>query len=164
MNIVFIDFDGVLNNRTSMFIRSIDKSKGLFSTDCVDLFKILLDKTNSKFVVSSSWRANGVSLFDQRNTRIHEAFETCGFDGWSRYVAYDGVTPHLHTKNRGDDIAAWLKAHDDIDQYVIIDDDSDMLEYQYKHFVQTQGERGLTYTDVCAAARCMGKKIYWNME
>lgn len=164
MNIVFIDFDGVLNNRTSMFIRSIDKNKGLFSKDCVDLFKILLDKTDSKFVVSSSWRARGVTLWNSRNARIHEAFETCGFDDWRDYVAYDGVTPHLDTKKRGDDIAAWLKDHNDIDQYVIIDDDSDMLPYQYRKFVQTNEVAGLTYTDIQVAARCMGKEIFWNME
>jgi hypothetical protein len=164
MNIVFIDFDGVLNNRTSMFINSIDKSKGLFSTDCVHLFKILLDKTDSKFVVSSSWRARRADLFDGRNARIHEAFETCGFDDWRDYVAHDGVTPHLDIVRRGKDIAAWLREHDDIDQYVIIDDDSDMVTYQYRKFVQTNDVNGLTYTDIQAAARCMGKEIFWNME
>lgn len=164
MNIVFIDFDGVLNNRTSMFIRSIDRNKGIFSKDCVDLFKILLDKTDSKFVVSSSWRARGVDLFDSRNTHIHKAFETCGFEDWRDYSTYDGVTPHLDTGKRGDDIAAWLGKHHDIDKYVIIDDDSDMLHFQYKHFVQTNDVAGLTYTDIQAAARCMGKEIFWNMD
>lgn len=164
MNVVFIDFDGVLNNRTSMFIRSIDKNNGLFSKDCVDLFKILLDKTNSKFVVSSSWRARGVSIFDQRNIRIHEAFETCGFEDWKFYAADNGVTPHLDTNKRGDDIAAWLGKHHDVGDYVILDDDSDMLPHQYKHFVQTNEVSGLTYTDIMAAARCMKKEIFWNME
>lgn len=155
MNIVFIDFDGVLNNRTSMFIRSIDRNKAAMSADCVSLFRILLVKTDSKFVVSSSWG---------QNTRIGDAFESCGFDDWRDFVAYDGVTPRLDTGTRGDDIAAWLKAHDDIDRYVIIDDDCDMLHHQYKNFIQTDEVAGLTFTDICAAARCMGKGIYWNMS
>jgi len=169
MNIIFIDFDGVLNNRLSMFVRNIDRSKGLFSRDCVDLFKILLDKTDSKFVVSSSWRARGVDLFDSRNAKIHRAFEENGFPEWQNYVFGSGVTKHLDTKLRGNDIQEFID--NDIDDpqleyhnYVIIDDDSDMLPHQYKHFVQTNGIDGLTVHNIMHAARILEKKLHWNME
>jgi hypothetical protein len=156
-----------------MFIRSIDRNCGAFSKDCVELFKILLQKTDSKFVVSSSWRARGVDLFDVRNTHIHEAFEKNGFENWRDFVAGNGVTKHLDTSKRGDDIKQWMLDNTEWSElnlnrgygtYVIIDDDSDMLEHQYPKFVQTDGVVGLRTIDISIAARILGKKIHWNME
>jgi hypothetical protein len=55
-----------------------------------------------------------------------------------------GITPNLtygrgfsdHTP-RGVEIQQWLDEHPDVTNYVILDDDSDMLEHQMKNFVVT---------------------------
>ena len=47
-------------------------------------------------------------------------------------------------KCRGYEIKEWLDKHTDIMNYVIIDDDSDMLKEQKKHFIRTSELTGLT--------------------
>lgn len=164
-NVIFIDIDGVLNNHNSMFIKSIDKCGANLSKDCTDLFRILLEKTNSKLVVSSSWRsAREERLFGFNNTRIISAFEDAGFHQLPDFVFAEGVTKHLNTGKRGDEIQEFLDRHRlDIGNYVIIDDDSDMLPHQYAHFVQTDRTEGLSIVNICHAGRILGSEISWNM-
>ena len=45
---------------------------------------------------------------------------------------------------RGDEIKRYVEAHDGIENYAIIDDDSDMLDEQLFNFVQTDTYEGLT--------------------
>lgn len=67
-----------------------------------------------------------------------------------------GVTPRLYTKiengswyhlDRGYEIQKYLDEHHNITNYVIIDDNSDMLESQMKNFLQTDFKTGLTKND-----------------
>ena len=53
-------------------------------------------------------------------------------------------TPHLPGEIRGKEIDEWLKRHANVDRYAIIDDDSDMLPWQGRHFFQTNYAEGLT--------------------
>jgi hypothetical protein len=58
-----------------------------------------------------------------------------------------GMTPVMSGKDRGDEIQAWLDETDlTVDNFVILDDDSDMAHLrETHHFVQTQGEVGLDW-------------------
>lgn len=55
------------------------------------------------------------------------------------------VTPYTKSRIRGEEVQAWLDKQTEPYTYVILDDDSDMLESQLPYFVQTNCmERGLS--------------------
>lgn len=53
------------------------------------------------------------------------------------------ITPYTIQRHRGTEIQMWLDAHPEVDNYVILDDDTDMLDSQYEHFVHINYEEGL---------------------
>ena len=53
------------------------------------------------------------------------------------------ITPSTIQRHRGTEIQMWLDAHPEVDNYVILDDDTDMLDSQYEHFVHISYEKGL---------------------
>lgn len=53
------------------------------------------------------------------------------------------ITPSTIQRHRGTEIQMWLDAHPEVDNYVILDDDTDMLDSQSEHFVHISYEEGL---------------------
>jgi hypothetical protein len=168
-SIVFIDFDGVLNNRLSMFKSKKENNtfNGTFSADCVWLFKHLLEQTNSKFVISSVWRRCEGSIL--KDPKISHAFETNGFENWRDFIykkAPCTATLDSMVKGksvmRGKEIKHWIDNVCPGVNYVIIDDDSDMFQKQLSRYVQTEHDQGLTLINIRHAARILGYKIDWN--
>lgn len=149
---IFLDIDGVLNNRTSMFLAD----KGLYAPNnrtydsmdvgCVRLFEYLVKTTNSKFVISSSWRKKT----KQESIHVFDALELCGFKDAYDYCV--GVTPKLST-GRGSEIESWL-SNRKVDNYVILDDDSFDI-HQVDHLVKTEHEIGLTVNDMLKAMKIL---------
>lgn len=151
--IIFIDVDGVLNNRASLYLAANGYHHPphkprcfTMDTSCVHLFKSLLDDTQSKFVISSSWRGETVS----KSTRFFTAIEWCGFANAKDYCV--GVTPRL-TTGRGTEIDDWLARHD-VANFVILDDDSFDIT-QSENFVQTDHEAGFTVANLQAAKKIL---------
>lgn len=56
---------------------------------------------------------------------------------------------------RGIEIDRWLWEHEDVINYVILDDDSDMLLSQKKHFIKTHALRGISKRDVEKAIKIL---------
>ena len=56
---------------------------------------------------------------------------------------------------RGVEIDRWLWEHQDVTNYVILDDDSDMLLSQKKHFIKTHALRGISKRDVEKAIKIL---------
>ena len=56
---------------------------------------------------------------------------------------------------RGLEINQWLKEHEDVTNYVILDDDSDMLLCQREHFIKTHTLRGISKRDVIKAIKIL---------
>lgn len=134
--IIFLDIDGVLVNR-----RSLSKASGLRSQadpDCVAMLNRITDATGAKIVVSSTWRMGG-------NRFIREKLRSWGVTG--RVI---GCTPVLKSVDRGEEIQAFIddysKMNGDIQSFVIIDDDDDML-HLCDRLVKTQFADGLTLAD-----------------
>lgn len=48
---------------------------------------------------------------------------------------------------RGDEIKSYMSEHSEVENYVILDDDSDMCDYQLFNFVQTDPYEGITERD-----------------
>lgn len=71
------------------------------------------------------------------------------------------ITPYptngYASTSRYDEIQHYLKQHDDIEQYVIIDDDSEpsYLKQQDLHFVKTPNRYGLGYFETKEAIKIL---------
>lgn len=144
MKIIFLDIDGVVTS-----IRS-----GWFNLDIytVNFLRWVCKKADIKIVISSTWRMNHnaeywKSIFGEY---IHEDYRTPM--GRELHVIKKG------TRCRGDEIQLWLSKHPEITKYLILDDDSDMLESQLSSFIQTDSHNGLLFEH-------MGKiKEYWEID
>lgn len=141
MKVIFLDIDGVLNSAQS-FIAAHAAGMSRFTTnyagwdkDSVARLGAIILQTGAKVVVSSTWR---LFLMDSLKSGIDTLLPDIG----SSVIV--GKTPHngFADKTRGSEIAEWL-ANNPVDQYVIIDDDSDLLPSQIDNFVQTSWKTGL---------------------
>lgn len=140
MKVIFLDIDGVLNNnktysrmdfgaytmRGTAFTREdID-----WDTDCVDQLKRIVLATGAKIVISSTWR----KLFSLDELRLMFAM-------YEIDAEIIGCTPESQRGFRGDEINQYL-SHHTIEDYIIIDDDTDFYPQQQR--VKTSIEVGLT--------------------
>ena len=125
MKIIFLDIDGVLNSMDDRFSQKLETEEHLL------LLKELVEKTNAKIVVSSSWR--GIpSLMKTLHKKMKEI-----------NAEIIGTTKSL-PGTRGVEIKDWLENSPElIESFVILDDDSDMDDL-FDHLVQTSTEKGLT--------------------
>lgn len=133
MRVIFLDVDGVLNSQ-QWALKMFAEGVRVYAEDMLDphalrLLKRLVDESNAKLVVSSSWRS-----IPQSMKALADQLDQYGMK------VYD-VTPRVG-ETRGKDITAWLNRHPGKHQYVILDDDSDMDEHA-GHLVQTTFREGL---------------------
>lgn len=141
MKILFLDIDGVLNS--GEYIQSVryKRRKDLGFPDC-DLDPVAIQhvnricrKTGAKIVISSTWRE-----FDDCIPALRR-------NGLKAPIV--GKTPTLKKVEckRGEEIQTWMyhnKFNIWNDQYIILDDDEDILVWQRYNFIQTDSRKGLT--------------------
>ena len=95
----------------------------------------LVKETGAKICISSVWKNHFNNINDWSI-----ALERLGFDK----DVFVGITPNRETL-RGTEIQKWMDMQTEpIENYVIIDDDSDMLPEQMGNFFQTDTYCGLT--------------------
>lgn len=159
--IIFLDIDGVLNHQKWYNHRMdiLDQfegqyPKGEFCPETIELLNKLIENTGAKVVVSSTWRL-GRTIEELQNI-----LNSVGFKG-----EVIGTTPHFgsitlkgqasgYTIPRGCEIDWWLHQNDfqrinwsrekqieylqksKVKNYIILDDDSDMLYNQREHYVK----------------------------
>ena len=134
MKIIFLDIDGVMNRLGS---EEQQRTKHMYQgavgwdEDLVKRFNKLLLDADAHWVLSSSWRHAERWRLDmfQMGTDVKRLVDR---------------TPHLPGEIRGKEIDLWLKKHPMAENYAIIDDDSDMLPWQGRHFFHTNYAEGLT--------------------
>jgi hypothetical protein len=134
MKIIFLDFDGVLN----VIPQGHDNHGGIFHPEFINNLGRIIEETGAKIVVSSTWR--------------HSGLEKLRLMWKDRLYPGDiiGITPDLRWRTspdkmelneeeyiRGDEIESWLNLHSEVTNYVILDDDDDMLPKQKNNFVRT---------------------------
>lgn len=139
MRVIFLDVDGVLNSSRDRF------STELVSEYHFDFLKELVDATNAKIVLSSSWRI-GFNAMRQPEQNLLAKLESRGLD------IYD-FTPVM-TGTRGDEIREWL-ATNPVDSFVILDDEADMEEFRETNLVQTDMNVGLQESDIPKAIKIL---------
>lgn len=170
LKIIFLDIDGVLNSEKSCEYHIKNKSnEWLYIAPWIGHIKHLnhiIEKTNAKIVISSTWRTNPY---------VEMILYLAGLKG-----DIIGKTPRLPSRIRGEEIKFFLKyaQYDDkglskeeqeriqqikkdilhetnfcglkIDNFVILDDDTDMLDLT-NNFVLVDGYNGLTKKDALKA-------------
>lgn len=137
MKVIFLDIDGVLD--------TLDSGWKLDSV-LIQRLKDVVEETDAKIVLSSSWKIGCKDAEDFRKKMNHPPYL---IDYRNELVMWlidnvDDVTDNRGPA-RGNEIQRWIYNHKaDIESYVILDDDSDMLDHQLFNFVQTDTYEGLT--------------------
>ena len=161
MKIIFLDIDGVLNSE--LYFRgycrypstTIKHPQNHIDRGAVETLNTLIKNTDAKVVVSSTWRLS------YSKEELQGFLNEFGFAG-----EVIGVTPDysraLNTV-RGNEILGWIrdndtllcKSYDAYAEYVILDDDTDMLFWQRNNFVHVDRYCGITPTIVRKATRIL---------
>lgn len=153
MNIIFLDIDGVLNSVDSAIAYhnwlprgSRQQMEDRLDPVSIGLLKQLCDQTEAKIVISSTWR---------RGRTTKDFIKIFAAYGWHDAPVINR-TPVLDTE-RGYEIQEWLDSHPEVTNYVILDDDSDMLDSQLQNFVHVSNVNGFRSRHYCKCLRLFGK-------
>lgn len=146
--VVFLDVDGVLNcaSRWAQLPPCGPAANNRVDPEAVARLKRILDATGADVVVSSAWRIEHMQV-------LVAFLATCGIPR-HRVV---GHTPRFGS-NRGLQIAHWLRAHDEVGPFVILDDASDMGRL-LPWLVQTTWDDGLQDAHVDAAIAMLERNV-----
>ena len=138
MKIIFLDIDGVLftNNHYSFLTlnrqKIRDKFGFYFDPACIIRFNEIIDKTNAKIVISSSWKMQGVQ-------NLKECFIDRGIKGEIIDVTTSMTSEGKFFFCREDEIKYWLNKNV-VDNYAVVDD----LDLDIDNFVKTSMKDGIT--------------------
>lgn len=133
--IVFLDCDGVVS----------PLSGKLFDPSRMALLKKLVDATQAKIVLSSSWRTTD---FGRKEVGKHLVINSLPM--------FIDITPDIPRKSRSEEILSWLQQYEDaldIVNFVALDDINlpsvapDRAFFS-KHAIVTNGSTGLTEQDI----------------
>lgn len=131
MKVLFLDIDGVCNS--AELLRRLGRS--IWNDTDPQLVKHvqrIIKETGCHVVLSSTWRLYPESRAAVKRDVCH--FIDCTID--MQRGGKWGVT------ERGHEIQEWLDRHQNVKQYAILDDNSDMLPSQW--LFQTTWEKGIT--------------------
>lgn len=134
MKILFLDIDGVLNSKLYYkYIYKPENGWSRFDPYCAVLIKRLVEEFSLRIVITSTWR-NG--LVDRLMRELQD-------NGLNIFLHEDWHTPILRFSSRGKEIKSWLDNHPEVTDYLIIDDNENLLEYQMNRFVKTNNFLGM---------------------
>ncbi len=144
MKVIFLDIDGVLNS--SFYDKNKKTStEGNIDETRVFLLKIIIDRTEAKIVLSSSWKKHWnvePSLCDLDGIYINSIFQKYNLSIYDK-------TPQLDDKfNRKKEILEWLKNKKDIDNFIILDDYAFGWEELTDKVIKTNPIFGLGLEDI----------------
>lgn len=157
MKVIFLDIDGVLN----VIGQGYDEFGQIFHKHLEENLKKIVDSTGAKIVISSTWRYAGLKKMQKMWTKRNLAGEVIDIT--------DDLGIQGQRIKRGFEIQKWLQEHPEVIQYVILDDDTDMLNHQIGNFVRTSNNTnhfdcidiGYGLTTICAekAIRILNKLL-----
>lgn len=132
MKILFLDIDGVLNNRDTIAMGGLNE----ITPSKLELLKQIVDATDVQLVLSSDWRHSDADL-----RLVVAALRTVGLELFS-------ITPYLRGKPRWEEINEWLnnpyfETHK-VEKIAIVDDENSAGEDRPGCFFKTEFVTGLT--------------------
>ncbi len=158
--IIFLDIDGVLRSikyekfRISHNLPWFDTNGPLFDPNCITALSTLINATDAKLVIHSSWKDGRTSasplsiirkIWGDRNLpgELVDITPTLSSDELMNLYGLN-----VTKKWKGYEIDLWLSQNTAYDSYVIIDNQDIVLDYQKKFFVRTNGKKGLQNSDI----------------
>ncbi len=163
--ILFLDFDGVLNNDESKEIEIVQEWDGKkwgadwIREHLVERLNEIIEATDALVVISSTWRRYWTKK------QLQRILDERGFRG-----QVVGITPviaegpnarplsygHKTTKwpDRSNEVTEWIYAFTrefDLESHVVLDDRADLFQNESTNFVNTNSRIGITDEDVQAA-------------
>jgi hypothetical protein len=113
---IFLDIDGVLNTRKSIELPMLDDKNHRFDPACVEALNNIIEETDAKIVITSSWRNNLGS--DEANLNwIRNIFYVRGFN-FPHSIIGQTVRGYKYTIKgsnlpivRGNEIKQWTDTH-----------------------------------------------------
>lgn len=155
MKVIFLDIDGVLN--TNFTKETTPDGYTGIDDDKVQLLHRIVEATGAEVVLSSSWRENWIpELNIESQTDDDVRYMLNKFKAYG--ITPIDKTPHIRNwkQDRYDEITMWLAEHNDVTDYVILDD---VVYYGYlsketwSHCILTDSNVGLNeeFVDVAIA-------------
>jgi len=137
IKVIFEDIDGPLipyDENSDVDYHKFFDDEDKWSKDSMKNLNNIIDKTNSKLIISSSYRD------DKTKSEILKMMKKAGF----KYDIYDMVA-NDKSKKRGSDIKKWME-NKKIDNFIIIDDNKhDFYDvFSEKNIVKTTHKFGIT--------------------
>lgn len=117
MNVIFLDIDGVLNSWQYDHLYKTE-SNGNIDETRLPLLKRLVEGSDAKIVLSSSWRkhwSHDRSQCDSIGIELEETFS-------KHQLSIFDKSPVLPSNDRAEEIKLWLNQNKPISHFVIIDD------------------------------------------
>ena len=130
--IIFLDIDGVLN----VYCESRDEYGCMFHKHFEDNLRWIIEKTDAKIVISSTWRMDGLKKMQEMWEKRNLPGEIIGTTPTNTDVIHRGTCEFIDFVDRGHEIQQYIDDNN-IKNYVILDDDNDMLPSRMRNFVRT---------------------------
>ena len=154
MKVIFLDIDGVLN---------ASGTKAKAPSGCTGIEKALLKKlrkiieaTGARVVLTSTWKSEIDKHIRQVTPDGKYMLNKFFYEG--KFLIYDKTPDAKSSLHRGREINDWLGLHEDVEEFVILDDiyfdDFDTF-YLTDRFVHTDTTVGLTDEDVDTAIKIL---------
>ena len=167
MNVIFLDFDGVINsmdfesyklavNRLRLRVPTIGEfnAQNKYFSRLIITYLNLLGIFDCKIVVTSSWRY-GRSI-DNLNELLFSHGCILPVIGKTKEEDNQGVIDHREI--RGDEIKEYLDKHPEITNFVVIDDVDDGISGLFPdNFIHTDGQYGFSGNNLLRAVRIFQK-------
>ncbi len=169
MKVIFLDIDGVLNSeKTLMRNYNIKSEKGIRPEDIdeekVEYLSKIVKETNSSIVLSSSWR----TFFNFRDNELlplsNHKDAVCLYELFLKYdIPLIDKTGRDKGARREEEIKEYLDNHQEIENYLIIDDECfNLNEEMNKHYLKTTfyGDGGLLKSQIEEGINILNKNDY----
>lgn len=133
--VIFLDYDGVVNTPMwnsdgTVCSYGFPKQGKVNNFQAVQWLSEACQKFGYDIVVTSTWR-------------LDPNYKECLINGGLRPgIEILGRTDSIRDVCRGAEIKKYLDEHPEIDYYIIVDDEADILPEQRGHFVMTNGDTG----------------------
>lgn len=167
MNIIFLDIDGVLNNKDTFITQEkcfVETGKELLEIDPVMVKRLaqIVKRTNSQIVISSSWRCGWEPKYEKCSNRCKRLIDLLNEHG----LQILDKTPVMKSGLRQDEIKQWLVDHVDVDNFVILDDETSFLmDFVGTRLVKTNCiPDGVMLQDIAEATGLMDEHVKRAIE
>lgn len=163
--VLFLDIDGVLNSNFWNDRHQAEISDGtLIDEEKIKLLALLIRETNAEIILHSGWRF----WFDAELKPLCTEADKLVEQLEKEHLYISGVTPDLTTEEirktkkfslvKADEILLWIKLHDDVTEWVVLDDLDLHNDQIRQHQVKPDQTIGLTLENVRQAVRILLEK------